>query len=152
LQDLRYTYDAVGNIARIEDWKAGAPEGVNFSYDDLDRLTNASGVYNESYSYDVIGNLTSKSNVGNYAYNGSQPHAVTSAGSKRNAERRMMNAERTAQHSSFRILHSAFVFSWGITPDLIATWKKDFAWWAIIRAAQLSDYVQGQGRYTGHTG
>jgi len=35
---------------------------------------------------------------------------------------------------------------------MIATWKKDFAWWAIIEKAQLSDYVQAQGRYTGHAG
>jgi hypothetical protein len=41
---------------------------------------------------------------------------------------------------------------WGISPDLIAAWKQDLEWWAIIRAAQLSDYVQGQGRYTGHEG
>jgi len=41
---------------------------------------------------------------------------------------------------------------WGISPDMIATWKKDFAWWAIIEKAQLSDYVQAIGRYTGHEG
>ncbi len=41
---------------------------------------------------------------------------------------------------------------WGISPDMIATWKQDFAWWAIIERAQLSDYVRAIGRYTGHTG
>ncbi len=80
LQDLRYSYDAVGNIARLEDWKAGAPQAVNFSYDDLDRLTNASGAYNESYGYNASGNLTTKSDMGSYAYNAGKPHAVSSAG------------------------------------------------------------------------
>ena len=49
LQDLRYYntatgasfYDAVGNLARIDDYKSGAPQSQYFSYDSLDRLTSA---------------------------------------------------------------------------------------------------------------
>ncbi|MCO5245532.1 MAG: hypothetical protein M9927_17225 [Anaerolineae bacterium] len=92
LQNLSYTYDAVGNVASIVD-------GVNssqrqcFGYDALDRLTNAftgnsgctayttggTGPYNHTYVYDAVGNLTSY--AGNaYTYgDSSHKHAVTSA-------------------------------------------------------------------------
>ena len=97
LQDLRYSYDAAGNVLSIQDWRAGTPQTQSFSYDELDRLVAAvtsggsSGSYNESYSYDKAGNLTSKTGVGSYAYGvsasncqsgtpASKPHAVTTAG------------------------------------------------------------------------
>ncbi len=51
LQDLRYGYDAVGNVTRIEDYKAGAPEVQSFGYDSLDRLIGVSGAYTETYAY-----------------------------------------------------------------------------------------------------
>ena len=92
LQNLSYTYDAVGNVASIVD-------GVNssqrqcFGFDALDRLTNAftgnsdctayttggTGPYNHTYVYDAVGNLTSY--AGNaYTYgDSSHKHAVTSA-------------------------------------------------------------------------
>jgi hypothetical protein len=110
LQDFRYytetdtpKYDAVGNVLRIEDWKAGAPQYQVFTYDNLNRLASAyadGGTYNdgdyasagspESYNYDTAtGNLTSKAGM-SYTYNaqvsgcqgGSRtiPHAVSQAG------------------------------------------------------------------------
>jgi RHS repeat-associated protein len=92
LQNLSYTYDAVGNIASLVD-------GVNssqrqcYQYDALDRLTHAftgnagctaystggTGPYNHTYVYDAIGNITSY--AGNaYTYGDSaHKHAVTGA-------------------------------------------------------------------------
>ena len=57
LQDLRYTYDNVGNVLTIKDYKAGSPQTQSFSYDFLDRLLSASvsggsgGLYSEGYEY-----------------------------------------------------------------------------------------------------
>src|SRR3989304_909141 len=84
LQDLRYTYDLVGNVDTIEDWKAGGPQLQEYGYDALDRLSSASvtrgkeGRYSETYSYDATtGNLASKGGVA-YGYNdGDHAHAVT---------------------------------------------------------------------------
>ena len=67
LQDLRYTYDAVGNVTKIDDYKAGNPQTQNFSYDALNRLmtaeavNGANGAYSqENYLYNFAGNITSK--------------------------------------------------------------------------------------------
>jgi len=86
LQNMEYSYDAVGNVEWIKDRVAGSqqtPQTQSFTYDDLDRLTGAvvtdgsGGLYDESYSYDpTSGNLASKAGV-NYGYQGAQPHAVT---------------------------------------------------------------------------
>ena len=38
LQDLRYTYDANGNVLTIKDYLAGSPQTQTFTYDGLDRL------------------------------------------------------------------------------------------------------------------
>ncbi len=92
LQDLRYGYDAVGNVTRIEDYKAGAPEVQSFGYDSLDRLTGVSGAYTETYAYAANGNLINKAGV-DYSYSapvsgcsagtlGAKPHAVAQAGSR----------------------------------------------------------------------
>ncbi len=113
LQDLRYYntatgasfYDAVGNLARIDDYKNGTgtspivPQSQYFTYDNLYRVTSAyasggsggNGDYTtESYSYySPSGNLASKTGVGTYDYAAqssscaegalaSRPHAVTS--------------------------------------------------------------------------
>jgi len=78
LQDLRYSYDAVGNVTQVQDYKAGSPETMTYTYDDLDRLTAASGGYSDSIAYNTIGNITSKTGMGNYAYqDGAHKHAVT---------------------------------------------------------------------------
>jgi RHS repeat-associated protein len=82
-QDLHYTYDPNGNIKRIEDWVAGAPQVQAFDYDELNRLLSAEvtggteGLYSEGYAYDpATGNLREKGGVV-YAYDPSHPHAVT---------------------------------------------------------------------------
>ncbi len=88
IQDIRYTYDAVGNITQITDYSdTGTGKVVAFGYDDLSRLTSASTTaasstpYTQTYSYSAIGNITSKSDVGSYTYAGTNyanPHAATS--------------------------------------------------------------------------
>ncbi len=84
LQDLGYTFDTGGNVTNLTDATHG---NQTFNYDDLDRLTSASGPYPPiTYTYDQIGNMLSNSQVGTYTYptSGSssvQPHAVTGAGS-----------------------------------------------------------------------
>jgi RHS repeat-associated protein len=98
LQKLEYAYDAAGNVDWLKDWKAGAPQLQDFTYDSQDRLIGAvatggsTGTYNETYVYAPNGNLTSKTGVGSYTYNapasgcsagtpGTKPHAVQQAGS-----------------------------------------------------------------------
>lgn len=83
LQDLSYTYDAIGNVSSITNNLTSKTQ--NFGYDDLDRLTSAqeeSG-YNYSYEYNPIGNLTKFTNSGvdtNYTYGQSAgAHAMTSS-------------------------------------------------------------------------
>jgi YD repeat-containing protein len=55
---LTYTYDAVGNVESI----TGAASGSQgFLYDELDRLTGATGPWgSETYQYDVVGNRQSR--------------------------------------------------------------------------------------------
>lgn len=88
LQDLRYTYDAVGNILTIVD-KSGTNSfgSTTYTYDNLYRLTRASTTNSavtdwlQTYSYDNLGNILSKSDVGAYVYGGTgytNPHGATS--------------------------------------------------------------------------
>ena len=49
-----------------------------FQYDDIDRLTQASGTGQCSTTYDNAGNILSKSELGSYSYDSSHPHAVIS--------------------------------------------------------------------------
>ena len=87
LQDLEYTYDAVGNITKIVDSSDfNGAKTVEYEYDDLYRLTRASstdavsGDYLETHTYSALGNITNKSDMGNYTYaetNYTNPHAVT---------------------------------------------------------------------------
>jgi RHS repeat-associated protein len=110
LQDLTYSYDAVGNVKQqLNSTPGSAAQKQCFSYDGLNRLkdgftTTASdnctgyigvgnGPYTESYSYSPNGNLASKSSVGSYVYGAPLPgncragtpvtklHAVMTAGS-----------------------------------------------------------------------
>ncbi len=83
LQNYTYDYDPVGNISTITDSQAG-PQTQTFTYDELDRLTNANvtggtdGLYSEGYAYNTsTGNLESKGGV-TYAYNSGHAHAVSS--------------------------------------------------------------------------
>jgi RHS repeat-associated protein len=80
VQDLAFTYDALGNLQTRRDEIRGLSE--TFSYDMLNRLTNSqvAGQAAMTISYDALGNITAKSDVGTYTYgeNGAGPHAVTS--------------------------------------------------------------------------
>ena len=83
LQDLGYTFDDGGNVTTLTDTVHGTQ---TFNYDDLDRLTSATGGYGTlTYSYNEIGNMLSNTQLGTYGYSPSgsgsvRPHAVTSAG------------------------------------------------------------------------
>lgn len=81
IQNLSYEFDNVGNIADITDSINTATQ--SFVYDDLDRLTQATGSYGTlSYDYDSIGNMTYKAGVNlSYGKAGKLPHAVTEYGS-----------------------------------------------------------------------
>jgi RHS repeat-associated protein len=82
-QQLRYDYDAGGNVSAIVDPLNG---NQSFGYDGLDRLTAATGPYGMlNYLYDPIGNMIYNSQLGFYVYPpggaaGVQPHAVQNDG------------------------------------------------------------------------
>lgn len=88
IQDISYTYDKVGNITKIiDDSSTNAKRTMDFTYDDLHRLTIASSTlaattdYRQTYSFNAIGNITNKSDLGDYTYtdNGyNNPHAAVS--------------------------------------------------------------------------
>ncbi|MBW2046567.1 MAG: hypothetical protein JRI96_17110, partial [Deltaproteobacteria bacterium] len=79
IQDLSYEFDGVGNVTSINDYVCSSSQ--DFSYDGLDRLTQAQGPYGTmTYSYDSIGNMTYKSDIGQMTYgDNAGPHALTSA-------------------------------------------------------------------------
>jgi RHS repeat-associated protein len=89
IQDLNYSYDAVGNITNIIDASdVDSAKTTDYVYDDLYRLTSATetdAVNNQNaimtYTYDRLGNIVYRSDMGVYLYDGSDyanPHAVTS--------------------------------------------------------------------------
>ena len=78
LQQFHYQFDALGNVTQITDSVHTATQ--TFGYDDLSRLTSATGSYGAlSYAYDPVGNMLEKEGVQMaYGENGAPPHAVTS--------------------------------------------------------------------------
>lgn len=94
LQEISYTYDAIGNVTDILDQSQNqAAKQAHYQYDDLYRLTKAeitnsanSENYVRTFNYDSLGNITNKSDIGAYLYEGDQgnnyanPHAVTQVG------------------------------------------------------------------------
>ena len=60
VQDLSYAFDPVGNITAITD-NLDPVKNQIFGYDDLYRLTGATGVYGQTgYTYDKVGNRLTK--------------------------------------------------------------------------------------------
>ncbi len=79
LQDLSYDFDAVGNLTSLTDhWNTASQ---TFQYDEINRLTTASGAYGSFYySFDATGNLLEKGTSTTLTYgapDGTKPHAVT---------------------------------------------------------------------------
>ncbi len=77
IQDITYTYDAVGNITQIADTSnTQARNTTAYAYDTLYRLTSAittvasTSPYGQTYAYDPLGNITYRSDVGSYLYQG----------------------------------------------------------------------------------
>ena len=68
--DMQYVYTAGANNGRIAQSVDGvAGETVNYTYDALNRLTNAMATnwtWSQTYTYDGFGNLTAKSAAGAY--------------------------------------------------------------------------------------
>lgn len=71
VQELRYFYDAADNISEIRDL-VDSTKTQTFAYDNLDRITGASGIYgNLGYTYDGVGNrltLTENGDTDSYLY------------------------------------------------------------------------------------
>jgi RHS repeat-associated protein len=71
LQDLRHTFDPIGNLLTITDNRPSTTflgrntsETQTFVYDSASRLKTATGVYGSAaYGYDALGNMTSKEGV-----------------------------------------------------------------------------------------
>ncbi len=81
IQKFTYMFDDVGNVESITDLVGSNDQ--SFTYDPLNRLTQAIGPYGtSSYQYNAIGNMTSKENVTlTYPASGAtsiRPHAVIS--------------------------------------------------------------------------
>ena len=79
LQDLTYAFDNNGNVSTIADSVNAMSQ--NFTYDDLNRLTQATGsAYGtQTFAYDSVGNMLTKGNRAlAYGAGAPGPHAVTS--------------------------------------------------------------------------
>ncbi|TGK05087.1 type IV secretion protein Rhs [Leptospira semungkisensis] len=76
-QSIVYSYDSFGNYQSIQD-KVNPNRSQNFTYDPLNRLLTAAGVYgSEDYQYSDSGKLLQKGNL-TYSYaNSSHKNAVT---------------------------------------------------------------------------
>jgi len=73
IQNLGYTPDSAGMLTQVT--SPFTNESWSYSYDDLHRLTAATGSQNQTFQYDEIGRITYNSLVGTYAYGTSRPHA-----------------------------------------------------------------------------
>ena len=81
LQDLDYSFNALGNLTQRQDVMQSLTE--SFVYDTLNRVTQVdtttgSGADIVTVAYDALGNITNKSDVGAYTYG--QAHAGCSSG------------------------------------------------------------------------
>ena len=75
LADLTHSYDPNANVTSITDAVNGTGFDRSMGYDDIDRLTSASGFWGSgSYSFDALGNILTKTESGidlDYTYNSS---------------------------------------------------------------------------------
>jgi RHS repeat-associated protein len=78
LAELDHAYDANANITGITDAVNGTSFDRSMGYDDIDRLTSASGFWGTgTYTFDALGNILTKSEIGSlpsdisltYSYN-----------------------------------------------------------------------------------
>jgi len=76
LQNLTYTRDGRGRITDVASTASNPAdvfgEAWHYDYDDLDRLTSADNIrdnsFDQTFQYDAVGNMTSNSAVGTYSY------------------------------------------------------------------------------------
>lgn len=80
IHHLEYSYDSVGNVLSIQDL-VDPGKNQSFSYDDLDRVVAASGVWgNITYAYDASGNRIQRihgSENLSYAYDANRLDSIT---------------------------------------------------------------------------
>ncbi|MBU4487936.1 MAG: VCBS repeat-containing protein [Candidatus Omnitrophica bacterium] len=80
IQNLTYGFDNVGNVLSITDTSSTGTNTQSFEYDDLSRLTKATGVSYGiiNYAYDSIGNMAQNGDIALMEYGVTAgPHAVT---------------------------------------------------------------------------
>ncbi len=156
LQDLRYTYDANGNVLTIKDYLAGNPQTQTFAYDALDRLASAvtsggtGGTYAlQNYSYDnTTGNLSSKAGV-NYTYgDSSHAHAVTdlSSGEHYGYDANGNQISRTVGGHSYTLVYDAENRLVGVSGYVTANFVYDGDG---NRQCEHEDPVESKGRLVG---
>ena len=86
IQDLRYSWDTVGNLEYRHEYSGSKSLEESFDYDNLNRLISQHVVGETAvtveYDDQHLGNIKFKSDVGTYSYGAGSagPHAVTSAG------------------------------------------------------------------------
>ena len=91
LQDISYTYDAVGNILNITDTaNTDLKKSATYQYDDLNRLASTTvsyinipnSNYSQQFTYDAIGNILSNSALDTYDYTHANPQQLSSIGTQ----------------------------------------------------------------------
>ncbi len=138
LQNFEYSYDDVGNLSWIKDYKAGSPQTQTFGYDNLDRLTSAgaaggtggNGNYSESYNYDAAsGNLSQKAG-GNYTYDTTKKHAVRRVNASGGASKTIqVRAYSTPCNDGVRA-----TMELRVNGSLVTTWSNVAASWTTYSA------------------
>jgi len=134
LQDLGYTFDAGGNVTAITNPIHG---NQAFTYDDLNRLTNATGMTASpsTFSYDQIGNMLSNSRIGTYNYApGAQTAWIPDSGSSAFAGANHLERFKGVQTASLPISESKPYALWA--PDDKVN-VSDYYEWTLVRTSSL---------------